>query len=242
VVPRVLALYAPQKRITQHLANNILQGSAKIWIRAGAEGVVIAGRRRDVLEKAAAEMEELAKGDTKILSVVTDITKVKDTDNLFEQVNKTFGRPADVVLSNAGFVSPMRKPHEESTETWWTNFEANMLGTHNMAVSFIRSQPDPKEPLGTFISTNSGLAAIIEPGMSGYSTAKLAAQRYIEYLATEYPTLRTFTLFPGIVVTDLVSKMTRVVAIHWLTSGRWIQISRPMQRINQSKRVLWRCT
>ncbi|KAK3669606.1 hypothetical protein LTR78_010544 [Recurvomyces mirabilis] len=41
------------------------------------------------------------------------------------------------------------------------------------------------------------------PGMSAYSTSKLAGHRYMEYLATEYDQLRTFTMLPGIVKTDL---------------------------------------
>ncbi|KAF2731761.1 short chain dehydrogenase-like protein [Polyplosphaeria fusca] len=209
-VPAILSPEDPSNSVAGKIivvtggATGIGAASAKVWIRAGAEGVVIAGRRKEVLDKAAAEMEELAKSVTRILAVPTDITKVNDTDNLFDQVKKTFGRPADVVLSNAGYVSAMLKPHEESSEKWWTNFEANVLGTHNIAASFIRSQPNPKKPVGTIISTNSGLAAVMEPGLSGYSIAKLAAQRYIEYLTIEYPTLRAFTLFPGIVVTDLM--------------------------------------
>ncbi|KAF2028737.1 short chain dehydrogenase-like protein [Setomelanomma holmii] len=185
-------------------ATGIGLAAAEVWIRAGAAGVVIAGRRKEVLDRAAAKLGDLANGSTKVLAIQTDVTKVPDTDKLFAQIKQAFNRPADVVLSNAGAITPMVKPHEESSEKWWTSFEVNTLGTHNLATSFIRSQADPTKPVGTFISTNSGLAGIIEPGLSGYSIAKLAAQRYIEYLDAEYPSLRSFTLFPGIVVTDML--------------------------------------
>ena len=62
--------------------------------------------------------------------------------------------------------------------------EVNVLGLHNTVSNWIRSQPDPKSPVGTVINVNSGLEGIIMPGMSAYSTAKLAAHRYMEYLDT----------------------------------------------------------
>lgn len=57
-----------------------------------------------------------------------------------------------------------------------------MLGLHHTVTAFIRNQPDPKKPMGTIINTNSGLAGIISPGVSAYSTAKIAAHRYMEYV------------------------------------------------------------
>ncbi|KAF2464762.1 short chain dehydrogenase-like protein [Lindgomyces ingoldianus] len=179
--------------------------AARVWVRAGAEGVVIAGRREDVLEKTAKELKALSKGATKILAVRTDITKEKDTDNLFAQVKESFGRPAEVVLANAAALSTLQRPHEETVENWWKIYEINMLGTHNTAMSFIRSQPNPSEPVGSLISVNSGLAGMLEPLVSAYSTSKLAVQRYMEYLNLEYPTLRVFSLMPGIVATEMAA-------------------------------------
>lgn len=47
---------------------------------------------------------------------------------------------------------------------------------------FIKTQPDPQIPRGTFKVTNSGLAGAIVPGVSAYAISKLAAQRFVEYL------------------------------------------------------------
>ncbi|KAF2111785.1 short chain dehydrogenase-like protein [Lophiotrema nucula] len=177
--------------------------AAKVWVQAGAEGVVIAGRRREALERVAAEIAGLSQGKTKILEVQTDITKEDDTNALFDQVKKTFGRTADVVLSNAGAPSPSVKPHEYPVSKWWQVQEVNFLGLHNMAMSFIKSQPNPNEPVGTFVSVNSAMAGMILPGYSTYSISKLAGQRYTEYLQVEYPTLRIFSLLPGIAITEM---------------------------------------
>jgi NAD(P)-dependent dehydrogenase (short-subunit alcohol dehydrogenase family) len=179
------AVSGPLHPIGMNRRANTGQGSAKIWVRAGAEAVVIAGRRKDVLDGTAAELKELAKEkgvETKILTVQTDITKEADTNNLFEQVKKTFGRAADVVLSNAGAISAIQAPHKESIKNWWSVYEINVLGTHNLAVSYIKSQETPDKPVGTFISVNTNISGIFFPGVSAYSTSKLAVQRYVEYL------------------------------------------------------------
>jgi NADP-dependent 3-hydroxy acid dehydrogenase YdfG len=60
--------------------------------------------------------------------------------------------------------------------------ETNVLGVHNTVVAWIRSQPDPKNPVGTVINVNSGLAGKVVPGNSAYSTSKLASHRYMEFV------------------------------------------------------------
>ena len=96
------------------------------------------------------------------------------------------------------------------------------MGVHNTAKSWINSQPEPG-PVGTFINVNSGLAGYLMPGNSAYGSSKIAVHRYMEFLdlgelslsntanaangltdfLPEYPTLRTFTMLPGIVPSDL---------------------------------------
>lgn len=65
-------------------------------------------------------MKELNKGITKILAVSTDLKVECEVENLFQQVNKVFGRPADVVIANAGLLSDLKPMAEESVSTWWS--------------------------------------------------------------------------------------------------------------------------
>lgn len=60
----------------------------------------------------------------------------------------------------------------------------NLKGVYATAHHFIKTQPNPKEPVGTFITTNSGLAGLVIPGLSAYSISKLAGQRLVEFLDT----------------------------------------------------------
>jgi NAD(P)-dependent dehydrogenase (short-subunit alcohol dehydrogenase family) len=141
------------------------------------------------------------------LAVVTDVSKEADTNNLFAEVSKTFGRAADVVFASAGVGPPPVPLAEDDVKTWWSTFvsclkpsinakpaqqarrltvysqEINVLGVHNTVASWINSQPDPKKPIGTVININSGMAGFIVPGHSAYSVSKLTAHRYMEYVA-----------------------------------------------------------
>ncbi|KAK5056138.1 hypothetical protein LTR84_012691 [Exophiala bonariae] len=180
--------------------------TARIWIRAGAEGVVIAGRRREVLEKTAEELNSLSQGKTKILAIPADVGSEKDVQNLFLEVKKSFGRTADVVVANAGKVIDLLPAAEESIDTWWSVYEINLKGLHNTVIHWIRSQPNPKEPEGTLINIASGLAGFAIPGDSAYGLSKLAGQRYIEYIGLDYPKIRAFTTMPGIVMTDILAE------------------------------------
>ncbi|KAF2796332.1 NAD(P)-binding protein [Melanomma pulvis-pyrius CBS 109.77] len=177
--------------------------TAAVWTRAGAAGVVIAGRRKEKLDETVHALQKLNKGTTKILAIPTDLKVEGDATNLFQQVNKAFGRPADVVIANAGALSDIKLLAEDTIANWWNIYEINVLGLHNTVAAWIKSQPDPKNPVGTVIDVNSCLAGKIMPGNSAYSTSKLATHRYMEFLDAEYPGIRSFTLLPGVVATDI---------------------------------------
>jgi len=48
--------------------------------------------------------------------------------------------------------------------------------------SYIRSQPDPKNPTGTVVCVSSSLAGRVFPGFSAYSIGKLGEQKIGEYI------------------------------------------------------------
>ena len=59
-----------------------------------------------------------------------------------------------------------------------------MKGLHNTVVGYVHSQHDQKRPFGTIIHISTGLASILQEGIAGYATSKLAAHRYLQYVAT----------------------------------------------------------
>lgn len=96
---------------------------------AGAEGVVIAGRRQGKLDEVIASTEQYNKGSTKVIGIKTDVKIDTDTDNLFEHVKIAFGRPADVVYANAGWVSELKPSAKEDVKTWWSVYVSTNLAS-----------------------------------------------------------------------------------------------------------------
>lgn len=82
--------------------------------------MVITGRRQEKLDEVIASTHEYNKGSTKVINVRTDVKVESEVNNLFQTVKATFGRPADVVYANAGWVSELIPSAEESVETWWS--------------------------------------------------------------------------------------------------------------------------
>ena len=88
---------------------------------------MIAGRRREKLDEVIASAEQYNKGSTKVIGIKTDVKIDTDTDHLFERVKATFGRSADVVYANAGWVSELKPSAEESARTWWSVYVSTNL-------------------------------------------------------------------------------------------------------------------
>jgi NAD(P)-dependent dehydrogenase (short-subunit alcohol dehydrogenase family) len=104
-----------------------------MWTRAGAAGVVIAGRRQEKLDDTLQTLNEINTGVTKTLAVKADLKLEHEVINLFQKVKDDFGRPADVVIANAGWTSDLRALAEESVSTWWS--------VYVRCSSFIRTDP-----------------------------------------------------------------------------------------------------
>ena len=95
-----------------------LKAAAGVWARAGAAGIVIAGRRKEMLEAVAKELMGKYK-DVRVLAVQTDITEEKHVNKMYAEVQKGLGRHADVVLANAGVMEEAGKVGEQDVDKWW---------------------------------------------------------------------------------------------------------------------------
>ena len=60
-----------------------------------------------------------------------------------------------------------------------------MKGLHHTIFSFIKSHPNPSDPVGTVINVDSALAGIRVPGNSTYSSSKLAAHAYMDFVGLD---------------------------------------------------------
>ncbi|EPE30319.1 NAD(P)-binding Rossmann-fold containing protein [Glarea lozoyensis ATCC 20868] len=185
--------------------------AAKVWARANATGIVIIGRRLPELEKVRDEIAGLNK-ETKVLVVSADISIEEDVKSLFAKIQDTFGRGADVLLNNASVLNDGKKFGEGSLGEWWSTIDINTKGTALMIHYYINSQPDPKNPVGTVICVLSARVGFTMPTGSGYNVSKMATQVLVEHVQAEYPTLRTFTTMPGVVLSDMTNDYWKTYA------------------------------
>ena len=92
--------------------------------RAAADGaaVVIAGRRRDVGERAAMELREMG---GRALFVASDVTMEADVARLVEAAVREFGR-LDGAFNNAGGVAATGPVHARSGQDWRADLDQNL--------------------------------------------------------------------------------------------------------------------
>ncbi len=113
--------------------------------------VVLAGRRREMLEETAA----LAQAPPpRTLVVPTDVTDPKSVDALFARVKSTYGR-IDLLFNNAG-ISTRNIPIEELTYEQWSNVVAtNLTGAFLCAQHAFRMMKAQDQQGGRIINNGS---------------------------------------------------------------------------------------
>ena len=133
--------------------SGIGRASAHALLEAGWN-VVLAGRRRDMLEQTAG----LAKAaPPRTLVVPTDVSKLDSIADLFDRVKQTYGR-IDLLFNNAG-TSTRGIPFEELTLEQWSDVVAvNLTGSFLCAQHAFRMMKE-QDPRGGRIINNGSVSA-----------------------------------------------------------------------------------
>jgi NAD(P)-dependent dehydrogenase (short-subunit alcohol dehydrogenase family) len=132
--------------------------------------VALAGRRKELLEKAAAEA---GARDGQALVVATDVRQPESVRALFAQTKQAFGR-LDVLFNNAGTNAPGVALEDLSYEQWKAVVDTNLTGVFlctQEAIRLMKSQ-DPRG--GRIINNGSISAHAPRPGSAPYTATKHA--------------------------------------------------------------------
>jgi NAD(P)-dependent dehydrogenase (short-subunit alcohol dehydrogenase family) len=138
-----------------------------------AEGyvVVITGRRKDVLEKAAAGLGAESGGT--IRAIACDIGVAEQVADLFRKINSEFGR-LDLLVNNAGTNVPAIPLEDVTFDQWNGVVAANLTGAFlctQQAFKLMKSQ----EPRGGRIINNGSISATTpRPNSAPYTATKHA--------------------------------------------------------------------
>ena len=176
------------------------RGLGRQMVRAFAEhgaDVIIASRKLDNCEAAAAEMRALGR---RALAVEVHAAKWDAIDRLIDVSYAEFGR-VDILVNNAGMSPPM--PSHEVTEALFDSVVGlNFKGPFRLAsqVAHRMAQGDG----GVIINVSSSGALQPLPYVVPYGCAKAALNAMTRSLAAEYgPKVRVNTLSPGPFLTDI---------------------------------------
>jgi NAD(P)-dependent dehydrogenase (short-subunit alcohol dehydrogenase family) len=116
--------------------------------------LVLAGRRKEMLDKVAAEINAAG---AQALAVPTDVSKRESIVSLFATVKSTFGR-LDVLFNNAGIGAPAVPLEDLPFETWQNVVATNLTGMFlctQEAIKIMKSQ----NPRGGRIINNGSISA-----------------------------------------------------------------------------------
>jgi NAD(P)-dependent dehydrogenase (short-subunit alcohol dehydrogenase family) len=131
--------------------------------------VVLAGRRRDALESAAAE----APAGGKMVPVPTDVTDPASVRALFDRTQATFGR-LDLLFNNAGVGAPGVPLDELTVEQWRAVVDTNLTGPFLCTQHAFRLMKSQTPMGGRIINNGSISASVPRPHSAPYTATKHA--------------------------------------------------------------------
>jgi NAD(P)-dependent dehydrogenase (short-subunit alcohol dehydrogenase family) len=139
--------------------------------------VVLAGRRGDVLEEAAAAHENL-------IPIAADVTDEAQVRALFSEVVRRFGR-LDLLFNNAGIFTAAAPFGQTSLEAFSTSLSVNVVGSFLCARAAFRVMAAQSPRGGRIINNGSISAHVPRPQAVAYTVSKHAITGLTRSIALE---------------------------------------------------------
>jgi len=166
------------------------------FARVGAH-VVVASRKQENLDRAAAEIRALGRES---LAIATDIRVPEQVDNMVKQTVDHFGR-LDILVNNAGAGFPV-KIEELSPNGWDVIININLRGTFLCSVAAARVMIPQKS--GKIINISSVAGIDGSPRMAHYGAAKAGVINFTKSCALEWApyNINVNCIAPGMIETE----------------------------------------
>ena len=180
-------------------AGTIGRSTARALAQAGVSTIALTGRNQSTLD-AAKNALSAAYPSTEFLVQSADITSNVSIDKAFQDIRSSVGKPVDILVSNAGFLSTPSTIAAADTENWLKGFDTNVKGSLLTLRAFLPIAASD----AVVINVSSGIA-VMSPllNVSGYAASKAAAWKLFEYFQAEHPELRTVNVQPGTIASDM---------------------------------------
>jgi len=157
--------------------------------------VIITGRRKEAIEKAALELG--------VTAIVADQSNVSDIEKLANQVKTDFGS-VDILFVNAG-IAGLGTIEQTTEELYDSIMNVNLKGAYFTLSKFIAILNDAASVV--FLSSNT--ASMPGPGSSVYSSSKTALNSVMKSAAVELAPrkIRVNSVSPGPTETEVMKKV-----------------------------------
>jgi len=185
-------------------SSGIGKATAKLLAAKGAQ-VVLGARRADKLDQIIAEIT--ASGG-KAAAQVMDVTSQADNEAIVKLALDTFGR-LDAIFLNAGLM-PNSPVSALKTYEWHKMVDVNITGVLNGVAAVLPTFT--KQKSGHILATSSVAGLKAYPGGAVYGGTKWFVREFMEVLrmesAAEGTNIRTVTLYPAAINTELLDTIT----------------------------------
>ncbi|GEO46330.1 SDR family oxidoreductase [Companilactobacillus kimchii] len=181
-------------------------GAATAMLLAQKGAKLVLGARRE--EKLQQIVNKIKENGGEAIYRITDVTNPDDSKQLVKTAKDTFGK-VDVIFLNAGLM-PSSEIDKLKTDEWNKTVDVNIKGILNGIAAVL---PTFKEQNGGHIITTSSVAGLKPyPGVGVYGATKHAVRDLMEVLrmesAQENSNIRTATIYPAAIHTELLSTIT----------------------------------
>ena len=146
----------------------------------------------------------------KVFCYQLDVTDSKSVARVAAEV-KAISPKLDILINNAGFMTPALPVVEADEELWWKTFEIKLKGTFLMYKHFTPLLLDTDGGLKTVVNINSAAAHNLRLHASAYGTSKWAVLKFTEFLLVEQAKegILAFSAHPGGIMTQLAETMPK---------------------------------
>lgn len=181
-------------------------GAATAMLLAQKGAKLVLGARRE--EKLQQIVNKIKENGGEAIYRITDVTNLDDSKKLVKAAKDTFGK-VDVIFLNAGLM-PSSEIDKLKIDEWNKTVDVNVKGVLNGIAAVL---PTFKEQNGGHIITTSSVAGLKPyPGVGIYGATKHAVRDLMEVLrmesAQENSNIRTATIYPAAIHTELLSTIT----------------------------------
>ncbi|OUL33897.1 SDR family oxidoreductase [Nostoc sp. 106C] len=195
-------------------SSGIGEASAKLLASKGAK--VVLGARREYQLRQLADAIQKAGGQA--IYQVMDVVNPSDNADIVKLAKDTFGG-VDVIFLNAG-IMPTSPLSALKTDEWNQTVDVNIKGVLNGIAAVLPTFISQKSGQAIATSSVAGLKAY--PGGAIYGGTKWFVRDFMEVLriesAQEGTNIRTATIYPAAINTELLSQITHQDAAEKMTA------------------------